>query len=640
MTWQPYSAETTRYILAALLVLLAPGICWHAWSRPGKRDVLERLADVVALSLALITLLAMLAALLKISFSAEVLAGLGGFGIGLCLLGLGAGLVTHRLRWARADFFLLLGGLLVLGLICAMRLYQARALILPAWVDSVHHTLIVQKFLDFRGLPPTLAPELDIVFDYHYGFHAAAALFAAAAKASPAGAVLWFGQIVNALIALSAYRLSKAFFADWRKAAAAALLVGFAFQMPAYYVSWGRYTLAAGLVLLGPAMAAALEVSRPKAGGFGWGRLLVLTSGILLAHYLAAVLLALFLLLLGGGRLAQAIQAGVRARRAGQKAGEGLSPVLLGQVVLLASAVLLGVMLVLPRIWGVLQTFESGLNIKAISPLQTDRLVSYRYILNLLGPQRNLTLLILAGVALILANFRKAVRPAALLAAVMLFFTLPWGLKLGPFRADLFAILLFLPAAILLGEVIIAGGEALARKLRGRWRVSAWVLAGLALAGLTFWGVKETRSVLNTTTQFVEANDLQAIGWIEHNTPADARFYINVTGWQGATYRGVDGGYWILPLTRRAALMPPALYSMLGREEVLRLKAAAETAMSLTTCSEDFWRLVRENDLSFVYIKEGVGALQPDGLRDCPGLLNVYARDGIYLYEVVADPGK
>lgn len=638
MTWQPYSAETTQYILAALLVLLAPGLAWHAWSRPGRRDPLERLADIIGLSLALITVLAMLAALLNIRFSPTVMAGLGGVGIGLVMFGLVAGFITRRLRWRPRGLPLLLVGLALLGLMCAWRLYQARALLLPAWVDSVHHTLIVQKFLDVGGLPATLAPELDIVLDYHYGFHAAATLFAAASGQSAAQAVLWFGQVVNALIALSVYRLGKAFFGDWRKAAVAALLVAFVFQMPAYYVSWGRYTLSSGLVMLGPAMAAALEVSRPRAGGFGWGRLFLLTAGILLSHYLAAMLLALFLLLLGGGRLAQALLARFQARR-GQPQAAGLAAQLLGQFVLLLSAVLLGVMLVLPRLWGVLQTYETNLVIRTISP-QVDRLDYLKYTLNLLGPLRGHVLLGLAGAGLILANFRKAARPAALWAALMLFFTLPWGIKLGPFRPDLFAILLFFPASILLGEVIVAGADALARKLPGRWKLTAVLLAGLALAGLTAWGLKETGSVLNTSTQFVQASDLAALDWIKENTPAEARFYINVSGWQGSIYRGVDGGYWLLPLTRRAAMLPPALYSMLSREEVERLQDVAETALKTTTCSEDFWRVVRENDLTFVYIKEGTGTLQPAGLRDCPGLLNVYARDGVYLYEVLAAPGQ
>ena len=57
-------------------------------------------------------------------------------------------------------------------------------------------------------------------------------------------------------------------------AALAALLVGFVFQMPAYYLTWGRFTLLTGLVVLGPAMAAALDVfkgpDRRDAFGFAW----------------------------------------------------------------------------------------------------------------------------------------------------------------------------------------------------------------------------------------------------------------------------------------------------------------------------------------------------------------------------------
>ena len=504
----------------------------------------------------------------------------------------------------------------------------------------MHHTLIVQKFIDAAGLPATLAPELNVPFDYHYGFHAAAALFAVIADQTPANAVLWFGQITNALIALSAYRLSKSFFGDWRKAAFAALLVGFAFQMPAYYVSWGRYTLSAGLVLLGPAMAAALEVSRvpahrPDQGKlYGWGRLLILTSAILLAHYMTAVLLAEFLLLLGGGRLAQSVATYICARRGNDADALNQAKTLLRRFGMLVSAVLLGVLLVLPRLWGVLQAFQSGLKCLAKLPIEGYDAGYLSYTLKLLGPQHNHLLLIVAGVLLLLAIWRKPQRPAALWAAVMLLLALPWSPQFGPFRTDLMAIVLFLPAALLLGEAIPAGADALARRTRGWLGLAAGTLA---LALLLFWGLKETRNVLNQDTQFVNSGDMTAIEWIEQNTPADARFYINVSGWQGTTYRGVDGGYWLLPLTRRAAWMPPVLYTWMGPEEVVRMKNAAEKAQTVTTCNDDFWSIMDQMQLNYVYIKEGVGALQPQGLQNCPGLIQVYHRDGIALYEVV-DP--
>jgi hypothetical protein len=104
------------------------------------------------------------------------------------------------------------------------RLYQARELVLPAWVDSVHHTWVVQKILAAGGLPPTLGAELPFpsitIMAFINNFHL---LFSD--RHCPADAVLNFGQAVNALIALAVFRLAIATWQDWKRAALAALLV-------------------------------------------------------------------------------------------------------------------------------------------------------------------------------------------------------------------------------------------------------------------------------------------------------------------------------------------------------------------------------------------------------------------------------
>jgi hypothetical protein len=137
---------------------------------------------------------------------------------------------------------------------------------------------------------------------YHYGYHALAALFTAISGLPIGAAMLVLGQVLNAVIGLSTYALGKTLWRNWRPALAAALLVSFATRMPAYYLSWGRYTLTVGLILLPLALGVALEIARGKAR---WGNTLtlaLLTAGILLSHYFAALLLAAFLALLVSGQ--------------------------------------------------------------------------------------------------------------------------------------------------------------------------------------------------------------------------------------------------------------------------------------------------------------------------------------------------
>ena len=108
----------------------------------------------------------------------------------------------------------------------------------------------------------------------------------------------------------------------------------------------------------------------------------------------------------------------------------------------------------------------------------------------------------------------------------------------------------------------------------------------------------------------------------------------NVTHWQYRTYRGEDGGWWIMPLTRRETLLPPVLYVMGARDYVDKINNFAETASQLQDCSTEFWELVQEAGVTHIYVVEGRGSLQPEGLEDCAGLSLVYAKDGVAIFEV------
>ena len=338
--------ETLWYLLAGGVVLCLPGIAWWAWFPEKDKDILECIAEISGLSIA-ITALVMLG-----FFLLDVRLYPVAVGIIYSLLGVlaVAGVVHKRVNskptdgtlqpsgdefrmedTARAkqiqagveqdaqvlegDFhqvrelqenisaeddpqdsdtgWILRNVLLLIAfvLLLAWRFYQIRDLVLPAWVDSLHHTLIVRLILENGGLPDSLAPYMDVPFSYHYAYHALTAAFAFLTRMPAEQAVLVLGQVLNALVAVSVYRLGTALWADWRRAGTAALLVGFVFQMPAYYVTWGRYTLLTGLVLLPLAMAVALDIANKERSNQRLVKLAVLTGGLLLSHYFAGVVL-------------------------------------------------------------------------------------------------------------------------------------------------------------------------------------------------------------------------------------------------------------------------------------------------------------------------------------------------------------
>ena len=270
------------YLIAGGVVLCLPGIAWWAWFPEKDRDILERIAEVVGLSIAITALVALGFFLLDWRLTTV------GVGVIYGILGLlaVAGLVRRWLARKRkeahtdgtrtsrgADPFVdpvvdswqritgsrgaeegppgeeqdppgagqlsleaehsLLGAeapsgevrsqedqqgsrtawivrnvvlLAALAVLLAWRFYQVRDLVLPAWVDPLHHTLIVQVILESGGLPETLAPYMQVPFSYHYAFHALAAGLASLTRLGVPQVVLVLGQVLNALVAVSVYR--------------------------------------------------------------------------------------------------------------------------------------------------------------------------------------------------------------------------------------------------------------------------------------------------------------------------------------------------------------------------------------------------------------------------------------------------
>lgn len=612
-----------REIAAALVVLLAPGLAWFGWIRWHDGDGMEWLAQCMGISISLSAFAAQVVFFLQTEFPGSDPAVL----YALCLAVAAAGVVVrppqiHRptgrqvLGWlVRAS-----GGLLLIAALVIWRLWQTRNLLLPAWVDSLHHTMIVQLISEHGGLPADLAPFLDAPFHYHYGFHLITALFSQLSGLDAAQSVLWFGQVINALVALSVYRLARVIWKTRWQALFAALLVGFAFQMPAYYASWGRYTLSAGLLLLPLAMAQALTISRrwPRAGQVA--ELMVLTTGIALTHLTALLLLGFFV-------AALLVEGAVRGRAARRSPVDAQA----GTTVGAAAAALGGVCLALPWLLWMYNSFSSEAQIRYVSP-GADQTSYWEYILFLLGPLHNTILLGLAGVALVgclIYSKEKALPAWGLLLALL---TLPWGLRLGPYRPDHMAIVLFLPAALLLAGAL-GGIFRWLKKIPVRIpRQVVQVCLGLLVCAGIGWGAWETRDVINNSTNLVTQADLDAAAWIKENTPADSRFFINSTQWMNEVYRGVDGGYWLTLLTGREALVPPALYTLGEKATVDRITRQVKAAAKLTTCDEAFWNLMKDATLTNLYIREGAGSLQPAGLEACSGVEPLYRRGGVFLY--------
>jgi hypothetical protein len=596
----------------ATLLILLPGAAVLAWFPAGRRGAMEWLSISFGLGLSIVALAALLGYVAGFRYDAVLLIILAAG----CAILLAFGLARKKisLRWSA------LAGLEIIALtaLLGLRFFQARGLALPAWVDSVHHTFLVRIFLEGGGIPSTLRPWIPGPFYYHYGFHAATAIFSAFSGLSPDRAVLIFGQILGAAAALSAYRLSMALRRDRRVALLVLALVGFFAQMPAYYLTWGRYTLLAGMVLLPLAMAEAVEYALRAPRPAGAVRLAILTAGVLLTHYLAGILLAVFLILLG---LAVLLRRNRRRRLIG-----------------LTASVAIGTAMAMPWLIPMLRYSADSVGVEVV-PLNASIDALYFtnygvYLWKLLGPLRNYLLLGSGLLAALAVLFRRGpTRVFSVWALLLGLQTLPWGLRIEPFRPDHLAIVLFLPAAILAAGGFVSLADALDRRrpaLRARF-----FFAGIAL-GCCLIGLWQTRTIINPATVFADSDDRQALEWAARNTPADSVFLINVAPWQNGLYRGVDGGWWLLPLALRRTLLPPMLYSFSPQVYIDQVDRLAASVSELKGCTPDFWSVVQDQGVTYIYVKEGVGSIQPDQLENCRGIKEIYRIGKVRIYRVAS----
>jgi hypothetical protein len=616
-------------IISGGIVLVLPGLAWLVWFSNEENDVFARLAEAMGLSIAASSLIALAGFVLGAQYSTAWLVlfyGLSAFFVflGVALRGV-QGIGTNRPFWQQANALTsnALRNLVLLAIfagILAWRFYQVRALVLPAWVDSLHHVLITRVILERGGVPPTLDPYLPVPFYYHFSFHVLASLFSFWSSLPPERAVLVMGQVLNAVVTLSVYRLGISLWRDWRRAGLAALLVGFVSQMPAYYATWGRYTLLTGLVLLPLAMAAGVDLVNKGMTRRRIAWLALLTGGVLLAHYFAALLLALFLSFLG---TAVGIQ-DLKQRNFGRDS----------RFMALLGAAMGGALLALPWIWRVWNFSIQYVRIDAVLPADSlDGLyfpdyVSYLW--RMAGPFRNHFLLGLALPSLIMVFIRNRHRYLVWWAVALVLMSIPWGINVSPFRPDHSVIVLFLPAALLAADFLFTLAERAQVGLPRLGRISL----GAAILGLLVWGVHDTHAILNPATIFATESDLRAMDWIAVNTHGEARFFINVTPWQYGVYRGVDGGWWIEALTNRETLLPAVMYAMGDQDYLEQVSSRAQTAGSLKGCSTEFRALLREAGLTYVYLVKGHGSLQSTDLQDCPYVHLVYQHQDISIYQV------
>ncbi|MFO7695769.1 MAG: hypothetical protein R6X16_01245 [Anaerolineae bacterium] len=504
-----------------------------------------------------------------------------------------------------------------------LRLVQARDLLVPAWIDSVHHTMLTSLIAENGVVPISGAPYLQVEsLHYHYGFHAVAAILTWLSDRAPAESVLLLGQLLSALAGLPLYALATMLASQSRSRPSvamrwagtlAAAVPAFLTYMPAYYVSWGRYTQLAGLVMLPVILALSVRLVSS-----GWRTrnalpLAALIGGLAITHYRVVFYYALFWI--AGGILAFL---GALGRPRGVRSATSLAWTALR---LAGLAILFVAPWALHLGRSVSSSFDLIYGSWAAAPgVETAVPVA------LLKSGHTEWVLAAAGLGLLygLVTKRHWAAWVGLWAGLCLLVSDPsiLGLRGSWFVHGTSAVISYwLPAGLLSG--LLAAGLFFAplRFLRGLWRRRWLAGAQLALACIlsawvtySLWGQSD---VVNSRTVLVHPPDMPAIGWAREHLPEDSLVLINAEPWQQGLPMGSDAGWWLPYLAGAQVTYPSVLFTQgtaAYRAEVLSIVELVRASGDLS--SPVFVDRLSQAGVTHVFVGSRGGPLQPDRLRE------------------------
>lgn len=542
---------------------------------------------------------------------------------------------SHKEVWP-----MLAVALLILAATIARRFFEVSDDALPLWVDSVHHAVLLRVAAETGSVPVDVRPYLPVSdLPYHWGFHVTLATIMQLSGLDLPRMLLWSGQLVNAFQVVTVAALA-AFL--WRKSMAglaAGAVVGLVSLMPAYLVTWGRYTFLYGLLILPPFLIFGLVGLRQR-NWRAWLMLAFLTGGFLLTHYIAAIfgLALLGLLFLWHNDLER------RHEEAAPHLRESASKVLM-----MGSALVLGALFATP--W-LLFLAKRVFAYYIAEPNALRGGGSYNALNEgLLWAGQNRLLFGLAAASLLLSIWKRQ-RAGLFLAAwpFLLLFMANLdliGLPVLWLVANTEVLVsLYIPVGALIG-----GGAALLWQLAGKERPlfsAAWsarkrwfglspqqLLLALLLVISVALAERQLTNVINPTTRIANAADLAAIEWAIQHTPEDARFLTASTGWLPDAERGADGGWWLVPLAKRWSSTPPVLFTYADPATVSEIQTRTRLTSHLPAGqeAETLEQIVIENAIDYVYIGWTEQSFKLEWFTDNPRYQTVYQHDGVSILE-------
>ncbi|MFM2309983.1 MAG: hypothetical protein RLY87_2105 [Chloroflexota bacterium] len=467
----------------------------------------------------------------------------------------------------------------------ASRITQIDGLVLPPWVDAVHHALLVRVAVESGHAPWSLEPYLPVTaLTYHSGFHSVMAVLmqlSAIPMRDVAEYLRISGQIWGVCAVLTLVAIVWQWWRSWPVCYGVLVVVGIVSIMPAYYLSWGRYTLLAGMTVLPAALWTLRAMWYPTALRPHW---IWVTTVLVL---LAVTHMVVFVIALLWG-CALVLVYGFPERY-------------------VAKPFVVSLIATLP--WWLFVAAHTQARAGATAMHLIGNVSHNGVVLGLIWALNNRWLVPALVLGLSLAVWRRSRLGVAVLVWVTLcalvanppVLGLPY---LSFFTNETIAAGLYVPIGLATAWILLL----LARRL------PEWVLV-VVLFAIGIGAYPGIATVVQDTTIIATADDRAVLEWAVDNLPADATVMTNAAGWMWGVDRGADGGWWLLPMAGIAVTTPPVLYTYGAPDDVADIAATTgelRTADGSLAFVERFVAAHRE--VNYIYASERGAAAKPSVL--------------------------
>jgi len=507
-----------------------------------------------------------------------------------------------------------------------VRFAMVRDIFVPPWVDSIHHSIFTEIIIETGGFPDNYLPHIPIEGNkYHAGYHSLLASFIWLTGADVSYGMLVHGQVLNALMVFGVYLFTKTLVNDDKTSLIAASITGVLSLMPAYYVSWGRYTQLTGLLVLPAAfkLVVTLPKSKNKTSFLILGALLL--AGLFVIHYRVMIFLGCLILSYWVGIL--------------YKKNEEKWKHLVTSIKYTGFLGLISITLVIPWLIPTIKEFVIPLSYIWIPGRPDFQNIHWNY----LTPGYGIGIMVTAFLGLILGLIKREMFSLIQLLWVLSligianprYFRIPFpGGMINQSSVD---IMLFIPFSVLSGyftSQVTSFIQKILEHQRRFFRTALFVVPGILIV---LSGSRLLLKSLNPITILFREEDRYGIDWVKENIPINETIVINPAPWGYGMYMGQDGGFWISPMTNHRTIPPNATYG-LSLAEINSGNQFVEEIIPLGENPQDLWKLLQRNDLEYIFIGSRGGIISPLALHESNLFETLYNKNNNWVFKTVNDP--